>query len=82
LTVRRLAEDLQSPTIYQIALSVDRKLPLRTRASVSYMANRQLHMLGTRNINAPVCESLLSVRVLHSDPIPLREMFISTNRSA
>lgn len=57
-TVRRLADDLQSPTTYQAALSIERKLPMRTSVSLSYVTFRNLFMLGTRNINAPVCPAL------------------------
>jgi hypothetical protein len=57
-TVRRLADDLQSPTTYQAALSIDRKLPMRTTVSLSFIASRSLFMLGTRNVNAPICPRL------------------------
>lgn len=58
LTIRRLADDLQSQTIYQTSVSIDRRLPMRTNASLTYTANRNLFLLGTRNINAPFCPPL------------------------
>lgn len=54
-TVRRVDADLQSPTIYQYALSVERQLPLRIRGSIYFVGSRTIHQLRTRNINAPVC---------------------------
>ncbi|MGI9055923.1 MAG: TonB-dependent receptor domain-containing protein, partial [Pyrinomonadaceae bacterium] len=69
-TVRRLAEDLQSPTTYQGALSVERKLPKRTNVSLSYVFSRNLFMLGTRNINAPVCPPLQECAIDAPRPDP------------
>lgn len=59
LTIRRLSDDLESPTIYQGSLSIDRKLPKQTSVSLSYLVSRNLHSLSTRNVNAPVCETIL-----------------------
>jgi hypothetical protein len=59
LTVRRLADDLQAPTVYQASLSVDRKLPKRSSVALTYLVSRTLRSFSTRNINAPVCESVL-----------------------
>jgi uncharacterized membrane protein YgcG len=53
-TVRRVAPDLQSPYTIQTALSVERQLPYSTTLSVSYINARTLHVLRSRNINAPV----------------------------
>lgn len=54
-TVRRTSEDLQAPTTYQWALSVERQLPLKMRGAVFYVGNRTIHQLRSRNINAPLC---------------------------
>lgn len=58
VTVRRVAADLDSPLAYQIAFSVDRQLPFKTKAAATYIYNRGFSQLGTRNINAPVCPPL------------------------
>jgi len=54
-TVRRVSDDLQSPTIYQYALSVERQLPFKVRGALYYVGSRTIHQLRTRNVNAPVC---------------------------
>lgn len=54
-TIRAVAPDLQSPYTIQTALGVERQLPLKTTVTAFYIASRNLHLLRTRNINAPVC---------------------------
>lgn len=54
-TVRSVADDLQSPYTIQTALGVERQLPYRTTMAVFYIGQRTLHLLRTRNLNAPVC---------------------------
>ncbi|MGI8788983.1 MAG: carboxypeptidase regulatory-like domain-containing protein [Pyrinomonadaceae bacterium] len=54
-TIRSVAADLQSPTIYQVALGVERQLPMKTTATIFYIGSRNIHLLRTRNVNAPVC---------------------------
>lgn len=54
-TIRRVSEDLQAPTTYQWALSVERQLPYKIRSAIYYVGNRTIHQLRSRNINAPVC---------------------------
>jgi hypothetical protein len=54
-TVRKLADDLRAPVTYQAAISVDRQLTRSTNMSIAYQASRNLFILGSRNINAPVC---------------------------
>lgn len=58
ITIRRAAEDLQSPTTLQTAFSIERQLPGRTTAAITYIANHNFNMLRSRNINAPVCPPL------------------------
>jgi hypothetical protein len=53
-TVRRVAPDLSSPYTMEVALSVERQLPYNTTLSVSYIGARTLHVLRSRNINAPL----------------------------
>jgi uncharacterized membrane protein YgcG len=53
-TVRRVAPDLQSPYTMETAFSVERQLPHNFTLSVSFIAARTLHVLRSRNINAPV----------------------------
>ncbi len=53
-TLRRMAEDLRTPYTLQTALSVERQLPYRTSLSVNFISARTLHVLRSRNINAPL----------------------------
>lgn len=53
--VRMVSPELQSPYTMQIALGVERQLPLRSNISLFYIGARTNHVLRTRNINAPVC---------------------------
>ena len=53
-TVRQLASDLRAPYTMQAALSVERQLPYNTTVSVNLIAARTLHVLRSRNINAPL----------------------------
>jgi uncharacterized membrane protein YgcG len=54
-TIRTISPELQSPYTMQVALGVERQLPLKTTLSLFYIASRNLHLLRTRNINAPIC---------------------------
>lgn len=56
--IRRIDPNLQSPYMYQATVGVERQLPGRTTLSVFYIASRSLHVLRTRNVNAPICISL------------------------
>jgi hypothetical protein len=53
-TVRQLAQDIRAPYIAQTALSLDRQLFTGTTSSLTYTFSRGVHMLRTRNINAPL----------------------------
>jgi Carboxypeptidase regulatory-like domain/TonB dependent receptor len=55
-TVRRLADDLRAPYTMQTALSVERQLPFNTTLSVSFIGARTLHVLRSRNVNAPLLD--------------------------
>lgn len=52
--IRELDLSLRAPYIMQTAISVDRQLPRNTSASVTYTFSRGVHMLRTRNVNAPL----------------------------
>ncbi|HVE57766.1 MAG TPA: hypothetical protein VNB22_13120, partial [Pyrinomonadaceae bacterium] len=54
-TTRVVAPDLKSPYTIQTALGVERQLPFKTNVAVFYIASRNIHLLRTRNINAPFC---------------------------
>ncbi len=53
-TIRQLAPDLLSPYTLQSAISVERQLPNRSTLSINFVNARTLHVLRSRNINAPV----------------------------
>ena len=58
-TVRRLAPDLQTPYTLQTALSVEQQIFRSTTLSVNFINARTLHVLRSRNINAPVPATLV-----------------------
>lgn len=53
-TTRRLDSALRAPYIIQSAFGVERQLPRNTVLSVTFTNSRGLHMLRSRNINAPL----------------------------
>jgi hypothetical protein len=53
-TTRTLAPDLRSPYTMQTAVSVERQLPYRITLSASFISARTLHVLRSRNVNAPL----------------------------
>ena len=53
-TTRTLAEDLQAPYTIQSALSFERQLPLNFTFYATFINTRTLHLLRSRNINAPL----------------------------
>ncbi|HEY0098016.1 MAG TPA: TonB-dependent receptor [Pyrinomonadaceae bacterium] len=57
--VRQLAPDLLTPYTLQTAFSVERQLPWRTTLSINFVNARTLHVLRSRNINAPLPGTLL-----------------------
>jgi len=52
-TIRRVAPNLRAPYTMETAWSVERQLPHNVTVSVSYIGARTLHVLRSRNINAP-----------------------------
>lgn len=53
-TILRRESNLRLPYTIQGAFSVERQLPFRTTATVNFVSTRILHLLRSRNINAPV----------------------------
>lgn len=53
-TVIRKAIDIQSPYLIQSAISIEQRLPSKTTLSVTFINARGLHLLRSRNINAPL----------------------------
>lgn len=52
--VRRVADDLRSPYTLQFAFSVERQLPSNFTVTATFIRARALHVLRSRNINAPL----------------------------
>ncbi len=50
-----IASNVQAPYTIQGAFSFERQLPGRTTFSAYYVFSRSLHLIRSRNINAPVC---------------------------
>jgi hypothetical protein len=53
-TIRTKAEQLNEPYLIIAGVNYERQLPLKLFGSVGYAWNRGVHLLRTRNINAPV----------------------------
>jgi hypothetical protein len=51
---QQISANLQAPTYYQSVITVERQLPLNTTLAVSYANTHGLHMLHSRDINAPL----------------------------
>ena len=53
-TIQRVSPTLRAPYIVQSAASVERQLPFKTTLAITYANARGLHMLRSRDINAPL----------------------------
>lgn len=53
-TIREVSEGLHAPYIAQAVIGIDRQLPYSSTVSVNFVNSRGVHMLRTRNINAPL----------------------------
>ncbi|HEV7683001.1 MAG TPA: carboxypeptidase regulatory-like domain-containing protein [Pyrinomonadaceae bacterium] len=53
-TLVRRDPDLRLPYTLQGAFSIERQFPFRTTATINFVTTRILHLLRSRNINAPV----------------------------
>jgi hypothetical protein len=58
-TIRRVAPNLRTPYTMETAFSVERQLPHNVTMSLSYIGARTLHVLRSRNINAPLPGTLV-----------------------
>src|SRR5205814_3486744 len=58
--ITRVAPDLRASYTTQSAISVERQLPFGTTVSVTFMNSRALHLLRSRNINAPLAGAFLA----------------------
>ncbi len=54
-TIRSIDTELKSPRTYQVAVGMERQLPMRTTLSLFYIGARTDNVLRSRNINAPIC---------------------------
>ncbi len=52
--IRQIASDLSSPYSIQASITVERELPAGFSLAASYIDTRSLHLLRSRNINAPL----------------------------
>jgi len=52
--IRELDASLRAPYVAQAALSLERQLPKNVSLSITYANSRGLHVLRSRNINAPL----------------------------
>ncbi len=55
--IERVASDLRAPYLMQTVVSLERQLPAHTTLAVTYTNARGLHLLRSRDINAPLPRS-------------------------
>lgn len=60
---RRLEDELQAPYTMQTVVAVERKLPFKIDATLSYIHTRTLHALRSRDVNAFLPEGLPTVQI-------------------
>ena len=53
-TIRQVDQNLRAPNVMQGALGVERQLPYNTTLAVTFTNSHAIHLLRTRNINAPL----------------------------
>lgn len=53
--IRTISPELKVPVTYQGAISVERQLPGRTTAALTYVMSQTNNFIRQRNINAPIC---------------------------
>jgi len=53
-TTVRVSKNLRTPYAPQSAMSIERQLPRKTTVSVSFIHTRMVHVLRSRNLNAPL----------------------------
>lgn len=59
-TIRRVASDLRAPYIMQTSIGIERLLPFNTTIASTFSNFRGLHLLRSRNINAPLPGTFIS----------------------
>ncbi len=53
-TIRRVSDTLQAPYTIRSSLSIERQLPYNFTLAVTLSNTRTLHVLRSRNVNAPL----------------------------
>lgn len=53
-TIRQVDQNLRAPNVMQGAIGVERQLPYNTTLAVTFTNSHAIHLLRTRNINAPL----------------------------
>lgn len=61
-TIRTVADTLQAPYTMQGAISVERQMPFGLTVSATFIKARTVHLLRSRNINAPIAGAAGLVR--------------------
>jgi hypothetical protein len=80
VTIRLKAEDLNAPYAIIATTNYERQLPWRILGSVGYTWNRGVHLLRTRNINAPIAIDSSGPVLPHPNAGPMLQ-FESTGTS-
>ena len=57
--IRRVAPDLRAPSIIQTSIGIERLLPFKTTVASTFTVFRGLHLLRSRDINAPLFGTFL-----------------------
>jgi hypothetical protein len=70
-TIREFDPDIRSPYMLQSAIGLERSLPANTVVSTTYSYTRGLHILRSRNLNAP--DPVTGIRPFGSDSVFLYE---------
>lgn len=65
----RVAEDLQTPTVYLGGIQVERQLPYRFTATVGFYSIHIRHVVRARDINAPLPGSITAANPLGTRPL-------------
>jgi hypothetical protein len=75
-TIRKADSGLRTPAILQSAASVEFQLPSSTILSVTYVSTLGMHLLRSRNVNAPIhAIGLLEPEVGAVRPLGLRNLY-------
>ncbi len=65
----RVADDLQTPTVYLGGIQVERQLPYRFTATVGFYSIHIRHVIRARDINAPLPGSITAANPLGTRPL-------------